>query len=54
LPKTFPTTFFYFINYNIIIVQVRCITTESKEAVRIGNNGFPFTAFVLSPKDRST
>ena len=43
LPKTVPPTFCYFIDYNIIIVQVRCITTKSKEAARIGYNGFPFT-----------
>jgi hypothetical protein len=31
---------FFIINYNIIIVQVRCITIETKEVARIGYNGF--------------
>ena len=34
--------FFYLINYNIIIVQVRYITIEIKEVSRIGYNGFLF------------
>ena len=34
--------FFNFINYNIIIVQVRYITIETKEVVHIGYNGFLF------------
>ena len=34
--------FFYFINYNIIIVQVGYITIETKETVPIGYNGFHF------------
>jgi hypothetical protein len=36
------TTLFHFINYNIIIVQVRYITVETKEVTRIGYNGFLF------------
>ena len=31
---------FYFINFNIIIVQVRYITIETKEVAHIGYNGF--------------
>jgi hypothetical protein len=31
---------FFIINYNSIIVQVRCITIETKEVARIGYNGF--------------
>jgi hypothetical protein len=31
-----------YINYSIIIVQVRYITIETKEVVRIGYNGFLF------------
>ena len=34
--------FLYFINYNIIIVQVIYINIETKEVVRIGYNGFLF------------
>jgi hypothetical protein len=33
---------FYFINYSIIIVQVRYITIETKEVAHIEYNGFPF------------
>jgi len=44
LGKLVHTTFFggYFINYNIIIVQVRYITIETKEAARIEYNRFLF------------
>jgi len=35
-------TFFYLINYNISIVQVRYITIETKEAAHIGYNRFLF------------
>jgi hypothetical protein len=34
--------FLYFINYNIIIVQVRYITIETKEIAHIEYYGFPF------------
>ena len=34
--------FFYFINYNIIIVQVRYITIESKEVPILDITGFYF------------
>jgi hypothetical protein len=33
--QTALTTFFYFINFNIIIIQVRYITIETKEVTRI-------------------
>jgi hypothetical protein len=32
----------FFKNYNIIILQLRCITVETKEVVRMGYNGFFF------------
>ena len=34
------------INHNIIIVQVRYITIETKEVVRIGYTAFPFLYFI--------
>jgi hypothetical protein len=41
--KTILTTFFFkFINYNIIIVQVRYIAIETKDVSSIGYNRFPF------------
>jgi hypothetical protein len=36
------TTFFYFTNYNSIIVQVRCFAIETIEVGHIGYNGFLF------------
>ena len=39
----FTTFLFYFIDYNVIIVQVRNITIETKEVVRIRYNGFLFS-----------
>ena len=43
--------FFYFINYNIILVHdVRYIITETKEVTRIGYNGLLFFAFILRRK----
>ena len=38
--KLFSQLFSFYINYKIIIVQVRYITIETKEVVRIGYNGF--------------
>ena len=32
--------FFIFLNYNIIIVQIKCINIETKEVVPIGYNRF--------------
>ena len=34
--------FFIFMNYNIIVVQVRYISIETKEVARIGHIGFLF------------
>jgi hypothetical protein len=34
--------FFYFLNYNIIIIQVACINIETQEVVRVGYSMFPF------------
>jgi hypothetical protein len=34
--------FVYFLNYNIIIIQVAYINIETKEVARIGYNMFPF------------
>ena len=39
---------FYSINYNIIIVQVRYITIETKEVAHIGYNEFPFPHYSYS------
>ena len=40
--QTFLTTFFYFLSDNTIIVQVRYITTETKEVACIGYIGLRF------------
>ena len=40
--KTVLTTFFYFINFNIITVQVRYITIETQEVALNGYNRFLF------------
>ena len=38
----FSQLFFIFMNYNIIVVQVRYIIIETKEVARIGHIGFLF------------
>ena len=40
--------FLYLINYNIIIVQVRYITIETKEVAHIGYNRFTFPHYSYS------